>query len=250
MSNTDRKNAVSKLINHIRNTGLQEMVLLVVIVLVAGAVWAFAEIADEVIEGDTHEVDRAIILALRNPDDRADPIGPEWVEEAVRDYTALGGIGVSALLTLVVLIYLLLMRHRRGAVLVLLSVGGGILLSFLLKMVFARPRPELVQQYSHVVTTSFPSGHTMISTVTFLTLGVLLARLHSRKHMKSFFVLVALLGMALVGFSRVYLGVHWPTDVLAGWAAGAAWAMLCWLVTYGLQRRGKMENVREENGEE
>ncbi|HEX7028233.1 MAG TPA: phosphatase PAP2 family protein [Gammaproteobacteria bacterium] len=207
-----------------------------------GGIWIFAEIADEVMEGETRGVDEFILLSLRNSQDTTDPLGPAWLEEMGRDFTALGGTGVLTLIALVVVGYLLLSRRFRASLLVTVSVTGGILLSTLLKIGFDRPRPDLVTHESFVYTASFPSGHSMMAAVTYLTLAALLARVHAQSELKAYFLIVAAFLTMLVGISRVYLGVHWPTDVLAGWAAGAAWAALCWLIARWLQRRGMVES--------
>ncbi|HEY8566087.1 MAG TPA: phosphatase PAP2 family protein [Beijerinckiaceae bacterium] len=204
-------------------------------------VWLFVAIAGEVREGDTKSFDTAILLGLRNPADPADPIGPRWFEEAARDVTALGGHVVLGLVALSTLAYLILMRRRHAALLLIAAVGGGMLLSAGLKVGFERPRPDLVAHATRVYTASFPSGHSMLSAVTYLTLGALLARTHPHRRVKAFFIVLAILITLLVGASRVYLGVHWPTDVLAGWCGGAAWAALCWFVALTLQRRGQVE---------
>ncbi|MAM63000.1 phosphatase PAP2 family protein [Maritimibacter sp. UBA3975] len=203
--------------------------------------WGLAELADEVLEGETRSLDRDILLALRTPGDLSDPIGPGWVEEMGRDLTALGGTVVLTLSTLLVSLYFL-MRHRISSMLFLLaSVGGGIALSSLAKAAFDRPRPELVPHGSIVHTASFPSGHSMMAAVAYLSLGVLLARVQPRRRLKVFILCVAVTLTLLVGISRVYLGVHWPTDVLAGWLAGAAWAALCFGLAQLLARRGHVE---------
>jgi undecaprenyl-diphosphatase len=115
------------------------------------------------------------------------------------------------------------------------------LLSTLLKMGFDRPRPDLVPHGALVYTASFPSGHATLSAVVYLTLGALLARVQPRLVLKLYLLGLAILLTVMVGVSRVYLGVHWPTDVLAGWAVGAAWALLCWATALWLQRRGRVE---------
>jgi undecaprenyl-diphosphatase len=145
-----------------------------------------------------------------------------------------------------VLGYLLLSRRFRVACFTAIAVTGGILLSTLLKIGFDRPRPELVPHDTIVYTASFPSGHSMMSAVTYLTLAALLTRVHAQPELKAYLLVIAMLITALIGISRVYLGVHWPTDVLAGWAAGAAWAALCWIVARWMQRRGVMESGRGE----
>jgi undecaprenyl-diphosphatase len=223
-----------------------ELTVLVLLALAAAGLWAFVAIADEVVEGETISFDRALLVALRNPSDLSDPIGPPWVEELFRDFTALGGVGVLAFLTFAVIGFLLLERRKRAALLILAAVGGGLLLSTLLKEVFSRPRPDLVPHGSYVYTASFPSGHSMMSAATYLTLGALLARVQPRRRLKIYILSVAILLTLVVGFSRVYLGVHWPTDVLAGWSVGAVWALLCWLVARWMQRRGQLEQAAGE----
>jgi undecaprenyl-diphosphatase len=211
--------------------------------LAAGGLFAFAKLAGEVREGDTRSFDQAILLALRQPGDRAEPIGPLWLKQVMTDLTALGGFTVLGLLTIVVFFYLVMVGKRGAATLLAVAIGGGTLLSSLLKSIFERPRPDLVAHMVEVQTLSFPSGHAMLSAVTYLTLGVLLARLSPRRRVKAYVVGVAVALTLLVGCSRVYLGVHWPTDVLAGWCVGAAWALLCWQVAVILQRRGDVERA-------
>lgn len=222
-----------------------ELLPLVLVVLVTGGIWCFAELADEVREGETLRIDEAVLLALRDPADPSDPVGPRWFEETTRDFTALGGIGVLTLLTVAVSGFLVLDGKRRAAVLVLIAVAGGLLLSTALKQGFRRPRPDLVPHGAVVYTTSFPSGHSTMAAATYLTLGALLARVQARRRLKVYLMGLATLLTVLVGFSRVYLGVHWPTDVLAGWTAGGVWALLCWLTAWWLQRRGQVEREGE-----
>lgn len=220
-----------------------ELAMLATILIGAGGAWAFIFLADEVGEGDTEAFDRAVVLALRNPADLSDPIGPRWFEEMVRDATALGSMFVLTLVTAAVIGFLLLTRKRGAALLVLVSVVGGALLGDLLKILFDRPRPDLVPHGAEVYTLSFPSNHAMGAAVTYLTLGALLARLQVKRRVKGYFLVISVMLTALVGASRIYLGVHWPTDVLAGWSVGAAWAMAVWLVALSLQRRGKVEQM-------
>lgn len=227
----------------------REITTLLLLLLVFGGVWTFVEVADEVTEGDTKVMDRQIVLSMRSAEDLSDPVGPGWFEEVVRDFTALGGQGVLILLTLAVVGYLWLDGKPRAAWLVLISVGGGLLLSTVLKESFDRARPDLVPHGSVVYTASFPSGHSMLSAVTYLTLGALMARLQTRRRVKIYILSLAVLSTLLVGVSRVYLGVHWPTDVLAGWTAGASWAILCWIVARFLQERGEVEEEAEEGAE-
>jgi undecaprenyl-diphosphatase len=242
----DLKQHAAGLWRRIRRT---ELTILFAIALVIGGTWLFVQLADEVVEGETATLDERLLLAFRNPADRSDPIGPPWVEESMRDFTALGGAGVLFLLTASVIVYLVIQRRLRAALLIGLAVIGGMVLSQLLKSAFDRPRPDLVPHGSYVYFASFPSGHSMLSAATYLTLGALLARLQKKRRLKLYVLLLAAAVTVLVGISRVYLGVHWPTDVLAGWAAGAVWAALCGLTMWWLQSKGEVETSGAENNE-
>ncbi len=216
---------------------------LTAIVLIASTSWFFAEIADEVLEGDTQTFDTRILLAMRNPDNISEPWGPTWFKEMGRDLTALGGLPVLALITAACIGGMFIMGHRRTAYLILFAVIGGFILSYSLKSGFDRPRPNLVPYGSHVYSKSFPSGHAMASTITYLTLGFLMAGTYKRKNIRVYIITVCVLISGLVGISRLYLGVHWPTDVLAGWAIGSTWALVCWLVEYWFRQKGKIEQA-------
>ncbi|WP_052215022.1 phosphatase PAP2 family protein [Belnapia sp. F-4-1] len=208
---------------------LGQMVPLLALAVCAGGLFGFLELM-EVLEGEGRHIDEAVLLALRNPADPADPLGPPWLELTMRDLTALGGIPVLGLLSLVALGWLVLRRRWRSVTLMLLALPGGLLLNTLLKHGFDRPRPSLVAHLVEVETSSFPSGHAMLSAVGFLTLGALLAGGAERRRERGYILAAAVLLTLVVGGSRVYLGVHWPSDVLAGWCLGAAWAMGCWLL--------------------
>lgn len=221
---------------------LNEVGPLVSLLVVSVLGYGFFKLAGEVGEGSTEALDRKLLLALRNPADLADPIGPTWLEEAMRDITGWGSVVTIVVLTLSVAAYLALTERRRIALFVLAAVGGGEAVSTVLKLAYHRPRPDLVPHGMEVFTASFPSGHAMMSAIAYLTLATLLARIERSRRVG---ILVLLMGMAitiLVGISRVYLGVHWPSDVLAGWCVGAAWAALCWFVALQLQQRGEVEN--------
>jgi undecaprenyl-diphosphatase len=218
---------------------------LLLFLLIAAALWGFAEIADEVVEGETRAFDEHLLLSLRTAADPTDPLGPPWLEQSVRDVTALGGTLVLTLITAGAAGFLLLERKPRTALFLLLAIIGGSLLSLTLKAGFDRPRPDLLPHGQAVYTASFPSGHSMNSAVVYLLIGAVLARAHRSPAIKVYLLACAILITVLVGSSRIYLGVHWPTDVLAGWTAGAAWALLCWLLAYHLQRRRLVERESE-----
>ena len=222
-----------------------DLILLLAVFAMATGLWTFIAIADSVAEGKTQRIDDRLIRALRNPDDPSDPIGPEWMEEVGRDLTALGGVAVLSLMTVAVVGFLLIRRAYHAVGFLLGATVGGLVLSLVLKNHFARPRPELVPHLSAVYTSSFPSGHSMLSAVVYLTLGALLARLVKGPALKVYVLVVAMLLTILVGVSRVYMGVHYPTDVLAGWSVGLSWAILCWLAARRLQREGVVEGSAE-----
>lgn len=227
--------------DRMRGLAKREWPLVLSLLVPAVALWGFIALAGEVMEGDTAALDKSILLALRKPGNTAEPLGPPWLQEMMRDFTALGGIAVLTLITIGVVVYLVLDRKRRAALAVGVAVVGGLLISTFVKMGIDRARPDLVPHGSFVSTASFPSGHSMMAAVVYLTLAVMLARLRPRWRVKVFLMSAAIFVVVLVGISRVYLGVHWPTDVLAGWTVGSAWAMLCWIVMLRLQHRGEVE---------
>jgi undecaprenyl-diphosphatase len=221
---------------------LLEAGTLVSIIVIAAAGLLFAELAEQVLNGGSHAVDTAIILTLRSPLDSSDPIGPRWLESIFRDITALGGTAVVTLMMAAVIGFLVIDAKPGAALLILLSVLGGALLGPLLKIGFDRPRPDLVAHLVQVRSASFPSGHALLSAVTYLTSAALLARVVGELRLKIYIMGVAVIFTFLIGASRVYLGVHWPTDVLAGWLIGAVWAIVCWRIALALQRRGQVES--------
>lgn len=204
--------------------------LLAAIAAIASSAWLFIETAEEVLEGATRSIDTAILLAFRSPGAPTDPLGPKWFEEFARDISGLGGSGVLTLIVAASAVFLWLAGKHRTVLFVLASTLGGALATTLLKAGFGRPRPDLVPHGSYVTSASFPSGHAMMSAVVYLTLAALVARLIPQRWLKLYVLAVATVLSGLIGLSRVYLGVHWPSDVLAGWVAGAAWALGCWTV--------------------
>lgn len=205
---------------------IRELCILAPFTIIVGALAAFAQIADKMIDGETHGFDETILLAFRTHDP-ADPVGPAWLENAMQDLTSMGGHTVLTLITMFAIGYLLIRRKQMAAVVVALSSLGGMLLNHILKIGFDRPRPDLVSHLAEVHTLSFPSGHAMLSAIIYLTLGALLSRSQQSPVLKLYILAVAILVTMVVGISRIYLGVHWPTDVLGGWCIGAAWAICC-----------------------
>ena len=199
------------------------------------ALFVFAKTVDEVTEGETDHVDRVIVEWVTSLH------SPKWFDEIMRDCTAFGGIFVLSLTTFAVGVYFGAKRLWSALVFLLVSVVGAWALSMGLKHIFNRPRPQIIEHGSYTFTTSFPSGHAMLSAAVWLTLAVMLARLEKSYYLKAYFVLLGLFVSGMVGISRVWLGVHWPTDVLAGWALGTVWAIACWFLARYLQQRGKIE---------
>jgi undecaprenyl-diphosphatase len=228
---------VQKLMRDLRIDGR----LLLVFFLLALFAFFFFRLASEVSEGDTLALDQALLRALRDAADPSVPAGPSWLTALMLDMTALGGVSVLTVLTVIIAGYLLVARKAATAAFVVAAVAGGATVSVLLKMVFDRARPELVAHLVQVDTTSFPSGHAMNSAIVFLTLGALLARTRKERPVRIYLMGVAILLTLMVGSSRVYLGVHWPSDVLAGWCVGAAWAALCSIAARFLQRQQRIE---------
>lgn len=214
--------------------------LFTALVIVVGT-WGFIELSSEVVEGETQAFDEWAVRLLRQPDDLSKPIGPDWLAEAGRDVTGLGGVIVLVLVTLAVAGFLRIIRGYRMLILLLVTTITGIGLSMLLKELFSRERPDIVPHLSHVYTSSFPSGHSMMSAVVYLTLASVLATTLTERRLKIYVFAIAFTLIILVGLSRVYMGVHYPSDVLAGWTAGIVWALLAWRITSWLTKEGAVE---------
>lgn len=204
---------------------------------------AFLDLADEVGEGETHVRDMDILLSLREKGNTREAIGPEWLESGVRDVTALGSAPILILVTLAACGFLAFRRQVHGSLVLLVSMAGGWAASIALKGVFARPRPDLVE-IPTFVSHSFPSGHSMMSAVVYLTLGFIVSRFVKPFWFKVYILLLAVGLTFMVGLSRIFLGLHYPSDVVAGWMAGLAWAGLCLLIAEWLQGRGKVEEEK------
>ena len=210
------------------------------ILTIAGLLFAFGFIAQEMAKGKTSAFDRQLILALRNSTDSSVPIGPAWLPEAARDVTSLGSIIVLVIITLAVVGYLFLAGKSAMARLMLIAVVGGIVLNDLLKFAFGRARPDVATPLARVFTTSFPSGHATLSAITYLTIGAVLARSQPSSTISLYFMSLAAFLTMIIGVSRIYLGVHYPTDVLGGWCIGTAWAMGCWAIMARFQSVGQL----------
>lgn len=196
----------------------------------------FACLAGAVVAGVTTSFDEAVLRALRTQGDPTNPIGPPWLEEMGRDVTAMGSLSILFFLSLAFAGYWLLTSQRGFALRIIVALAGAELLSTSLKSLFDRPRPE-VSQLVRVFTAGFPSGHALLSSAVFLTLGAILAQSALEPHVKRYVLAIAVFMTFIVGLSRLYLGVHYPSDVLAGWCLGTAWALLCGAGSEWLERR-------------
>jgi undecaprenyl-diphosphatase len=182
---------------------------------------AFALIARAMVEGQTQQFDTAILRWMGQ-------IGAPWLDAAALEVTALGARVVVYMVVLVASAFLWQSRHHYSAALLWVSVFGAGLINTVLKVSFNRPRPDVFPwRTQHVGLASFPSGHAMTSIVVYGTLAFLIARLAPTRWLRRLVWALAVLVVVLVGLSRLYLGVHYPSDVLAGFLIGAAWAIIC-----------------------
>jgi undecaprenyl-diphosphatase len=226
-----------------RMTSLERHELTWLLVGLGGCIllFLFLSLAGEVMGGETMAFDRRILLAFRKADDPSQPIGPAWVTSALFDLTALGGPTLIALVVLAVVGFLVVQSRYWTAVFVFMTALSGELVSYGMKSVFARPRPGVAPHLREAFSSSFPSGHAMQSAIIYLTLGAMLMRITSGRLTKIYCFTVAMLLTFLVGLSRVWLGVHYPTDVLAGWIVGLIWASVCWLVAQHYEVRAGLK---------
>lgn len=232
---------------HVAARDRTELLLLLGTLALLGIVLVIVNLAGEVLEGDTLDFDKRMLAALRKADNPAQPIGPAWLELAAFDITALGGPTVLGMTVLAIVGFMVLQGMYRNAAFVFLASVGGWMLNDLLKEVFARPRPQVVPHLRQVMSLSFPSGHALTSAAVYLTLGALLMRVAQSRLAKFYCMFIAMLATLLIGTTRVYLGVHYPTDVLAGWLIGISWALFCWLLERSLEHRAGLRQERIEH---
>jgi undecaprenyl-diphosphatase len=215
----------------------RELRLVLLLLALALAVWLATLALGAIGYTRIHALDERILLSLRSRDDPSVPLGPDWLLPVAREFTALGSSTVMLTLIIAVGGYLWLERRYGILALVIVSTFGGMAISSYLKIFFGRPRPSVVPHLAPVSSPSFPSGHSLVSAVVYMTLGVLLTRVTTDRRAKTYFVVLAATITFLIGLTRVYVGVHYPTDVLAGWAIGLVWALACGAVARELQRR-------------
>lgn len=226
----------------------QDLLLLFGLFVLATTTYAFLEFA-EMIQPSSETLDTRLLLALRHPERLDDPVGPEWLPGAMREVTALGSWPVVTLVVLFTLGLLLIQRRWLSALLVVAAVGGGAAAMDLLKATFERPRPDAVPHLVEVLSLSFPSGHATIAVVTYVTLGAMATHLAERRIVRVYLLCAAISLALLVGLTRIYLGVHYPSDVLAGWCLGLGWASLCLIATRLVVRRGRTPHSAQTQAE-
>ncbi|WP_309628640.1 phosphatase PAP2 family protein [Brevundimonas sp.] len=218
-----------------------EFAALGALAVVTLGIMTFIEIADDVTEADGQAFDQRVLYWMQPA--AGQPRGPWWLHEAAADITSLGGIAVLTLFAFVALGMLLILRKRLSAVLLVVGLAGGVGLSEGLKALFERERPPAAFQAVETLNASFPSGHALLSTVFYLTVAVMMTRAFPKRRLKAYVLGVGIVFALMVGLTRVYLGAHWASDVMAGWCVGAAWAMALWLVSYAVERRQKRHHA-------
>jgi undecaprenyl-diphosphatase len=202
---------------------------LTAIMLIAAGLLAFLRLGDAVRAGRTLDVDRRIILALRDPANPGQPRGSFWTRDILHDLTALGGVAVLTLTVIVAVIFLWVNGRRRHASVLLGTVLAATFVGQLIKGAYNRPRPDLVAHGDYFSQSSFPSGHSEIATVVWMTLALIIASLERPRVGKATAFIVCSFISLTAGATRVYFGVHWPSDVLGGWIIGAGWALIAWI---------------------
>ena len=218
-----------------------EFAALGALAIVTLGIMTFVEIADDMTEADGQAFDQMVLHWMQPV--AGHPRGPWWLHEAAADITSLGGIAVLTLFAVVALGMLLILRKRLSAVLLVIGLAGGVSLSEGLKAMFERERPPAAFQAVETLNASFPSGHALLSTVFYLTVAVMMTRAFPKRRLKAYVLGVGMVFALMVGLTRVYLGAHWASDVMAGWCVGAAWAMALWLVSYAVERRQKRHHA-------
>lgn len=218
--------------NHSNKTKFFLNILVILFALVI-----FFYVAQKVQNGSTINFDYYALNSLRADNPTREALGPNWLTILMTDITALGGAAIIFFVTASVAFYLLLRKNYSFLWLIIVATIGGVVISLGLKEFFSRERPPIEYHLITVKSLSFPSGHATMASVVYLTQGALFAKLQSVKKIRIFFLTVSAFLVFLIGTSRIYLGVHYPTDVIAGWAVGTAWASFCWLVVKNFQKR-------------
>lgn len=231
------------MITLLKNLLHKEIKVLISILIIVFGTLIFILIASEVTSNGTEQFDENVIKSLRNPENYSMPNAPEWITIAMTDITALGSGTVLLLVTLAVIGFLILQNQYNAIWLIAAATICGTLITLGLKDFFERARPDMIYRLVDVNSVSFPSGHSVMSAVVYLTQASLLARIQKKRSVRIYILTIALILTLLIGLSRVYLGVHYPTDVLAGWSLGLSWASFCWFAAWYLERKNKLKKI-------
>jgi undecaprenyl-diphosphatase len=194
---------------------------------------AFACLALLMRAGLLQAADRSVLIAIRTAADTMRQ--PAWFQDTVSDVTALGGYPVLTITVVLATLGLWLLGRPGAAAFAVATPVCGTLLSTVSKLGFARPRPDVVDQLDRTFTQSFPSGHAMMSLVVWVMFALIAVRFSGRSSFRAFVLAAGIALTAVIGTSRLYLGVHWPSDVLAGWSLGTAYLGAAWLLARRLQ---------------
>lgn len=210
--------------------------LFIALAAVAGGVGILTLLGHTIDEGHQFAFDRALMLALRQPD-LMTPTGPVWLRQVMIDVTALGGETVLTLVVALTVGFLVAGRHLLTAALVFGGTVSGSIAVALAKQIVGRPRPALVDHLVEVGSASFPSGHAANSAIIYLTIALIVMQIVPVRRARWFLFAATILVVTVIGCSRVYLGVHWPSDVLAGWSFGSLWALAWWAIGSRIRAR-------------
>jgi undecaprenyl-diphosphatase len=203
--------------------------LVVGILVAAAATWAFGEFAETVMAGQTQAFDESVLRWMGAHHTKV-------LDSVMIEITSLGTGSAVLMIVGVAALFLALTRHRYSAILLLAATGGGGLLNLVLKHFFGRPRPHVIEWGTHALSSSFPSGHAMSAAIVYTTVAYLAARLEKRIWERALTMLAAAIVIAAISVSRVYLGVHYPSDVVAGIIIGIAWSAFCMTTLEAIQR--------------
>jgi len=227
--------------NLIKELATKEIKILLVLLTFFLSLFVFINVGMLVTNGTTKQFDESIIKYFRVEGNNSEPTGPYFLTESMRDITSLGGETIITIITIFVVGFLYFQKRYNTMWLLLVATIGGILISLGLKEFYGRARPDISYRLISVTPLSFPSGHSMMSAIVYLTQAAIIARIQKNKKIRIYILSAALFLVFIIGFSRVYLGVHYPTDVIGGWTVGLAWASFCWLVAWYLQKRNKLK---------
>ncbi len=203
-------------------------------VIAAIATWLFGEIAETVVSGKTQAFDESVLRWLGAHHTKA-------LDGAMLEITALGTGTVVMMIVGIAAMFLGFTRHKYSALLLLVATAGGLVLNMVLKHFFNRPRPHVIVWGTNAVSSSFPSGHAMSATIVYTCVAYLAARLAQYKWQRWTVMFLAAVVIILISLSRLYLGVHYPSDVLAGAVIGLAWAAFCMATLETIQKFSERE---------